>query len=99
MTPGGLTDQWLTRYPNLYCDLSATSGNTALLRDPDFAKDFVIRHQNKIMFGSDCPCTSGTVASCWAVIKLVALNQLQLSDDVKQKIYLTNAQRLLNLKV
>jgi predicted TIM-barrel fold metal-dependent hydrolase len=99
VTPGGLTDQWLTRYPNLYCDLSATSGNTALLRDPDFAKDFVIRHQHKIMFGSDCPCTSGTVASCWAVIKLVALNQLQLSDDVKQKIYLTNAQRLLNLKV
>jgi hypothetical protein len=39
-----------------------------------------------------------TVASCWAVIKLVALNQLQLADEVKQKIYLTNAQTLLNLK-
>jgi hypothetical protein len=32
------------------------------------------------------------------VIKLVALNQLQLADEVKQKIYLTNAQTLLNLK-
>jgi hypothetical protein len=58
VTPRGLTDQWLTRYPNLYCDLSATSGDTSLLRDPDFAKDFVIRHQNKIMFGTDCSCSS-----------------------------------------
>jgi len=99
VTPGGLTDIWLARYPHLYADLSATSGNTALLRDPDFAKDFVNRHQDKLMFGSDCPCTSGTVATCWSVIKLVALNQLQLSEAVKQKIYLTNAQKLLKLNV
>ena len=51
------------------------------------------------MFGSDCPCPSGSVATCWSVIKLVALNQLQLSDAVKQKIYLTNAQKLLGLKL
>jgi uncharacterized protein len=99
VTPGGLTDVWLGRYSNLYADLSATSGNTALLRDPDFAKDFVNRHQDKIMFGTDCPCQTGNTATCWAVIKLVALNQLQLSDAVKQKIYLTNAQKLLKIKI
>lgn len=99
VTPGGLTDQWLARYPNLYSDLSATSGNTGLLRDPDFAKDFVTRHQDKIMFGSDCPCTTGDRATCWSVVKLVALNQLQLSAAVQQKIYLTNAQKLLKLKL
>jgi predicted TIM-barrel fold metal-dependent hydrolase len=99
VTPGGLTDVWLGRYPNLHADLSATSGNTALLRDPDFAKDFVNRHQDKLMFGSDCPCTTGNSATCWSVIKLVALNQLQLSDEVKKKIYLTNAQKLLKLNV
>ena len=99
VTPGGLTDQWLARYPNLYADLSATSGNTGLLRDPDFAKDFAVRHQDKLMFGSDCPCTTGTAATCWSVIKLVALNQLQLSAEVQQKIYLTNAQKLLKLKI
>jgi predicted TIM-barrel fold metal-dependent hydrolase len=98
VTPGGLTDQWLARYPNLYSDLSATSGNTGLLRDPDFAKDFVTRHQDKIMFGSDCPCTTGNRATCWSVVKLVALNQLQLSPEVQQKIYLSNAQKLLKLK-
>jgi predicted TIM-barrel fold metal-dependent hydrolase len=99
VTRGGLTDVWLARYPNLHADLSATSGNTALLRDPDFAKNFVNRHQDKLMFGSDCPCPSGNVATCWSVIKLVALNQLDLSDAVKQKIYLGNAQKLLGLKV
>ncbi len=99
VTAGGLTDTWLGRYPNLYADLSATSGNTGLLRDPDFAKDFVNRHQDKIMFGSDCPCTTGSVASCWSVIKLVALNQLQLSAAVQQKIYISNAAKLLKLKI
>jgi hypothetical protein len=31
--------------------------------------------------------------------KNVALNQLQLSAEVQQKIYLTNAQKLLKLKI
>jgi predicted TIM-barrel fold metal-dependent hydrolase len=99
VTPGGLTDVWLGRYPNLFCDLSATSGNTALLRDPDFAKDFVTRHQDKIMFGTDCPCTSGAVPSCWAVIKHVAIAQLQLGAAVQEKIYYRNAQKMFGLKI
>lgn len=99
VNPGGLTDLWLARYPNLHCDLSAQSGNTALLRDPAFAKDFVTRHQDKILFGSDCPCTNGGMPTCWAGIKLVALNFLQLSDEVKRKIYLTNAQKLFKLQL
>ena len=99
VTRGGLTDLWLGRYPNLHADLSANSGNTALLRDPDFSREFVERHQDKLLFGSDCPCPSGTVATCLSVIKLVALAQLRLSPAVEQKIYLTNAQKLFGLKV
>ncbi len=99
VTPGGLTDLWLGRYPNLHCDLSAQSGNTALMRDPDFAKDFVTRHQDKIMFGSDCTCSQGGMPTCWLAIKLVALNFLQLSPEVQQKIYLTNAAKMFNLKI
>jgi len=99
VTPGGLTDQWLTRYPNLYGDLSAQSGNTAILRDPDHAKAFITRHQDKLMFGSDCPCTNGGMPTCWAAIKLVALNFLQLSPEVQQKIYLTNAQKVFGLRI
>jgi predicted TIM-barrel fold metal-dependent hydrolase len=36
--------------------------------------------------------------TCWSAIKLVALNFLQLSPEVQQKIYLTNAARMFNLK-
>jgi predicted TIM-barrel fold metal-dependent hydrolase len=57
--PGGLTDRWLSDFPNLYADTSANSGNNALSRDPDFAPAFVQRHRAKLIFGSDCSCTDG----------------------------------------
>lgn len=60
--PGGLTDRWLSDFPNLYADLSANSGNNALSRDPDFTRDFIRRHRDKLLFGSDCSCTDGNGA-------------------------------------
>ena len=57
--PGGLTDKWLSDFPNLYADMSANSGNNALSRDRDFSKGFVVRHQDKLIFGSDCSCIDG----------------------------------------
>lgn len=57
--PGGLTDKWLSDYPNLYADMSANSCNNALSRDPDFSPAFLRRHQDKLIFGSDCSCTDG----------------------------------------
>ena len=57
--PGGLTDKWLSDYPNLYADMSANSCNNALGRDPDFSRGFIDRHQTKLLFGSDCNCTDG----------------------------------------
>jgi predicted TIM-barrel fold metal-dependent hydrolase len=56
---GGLTDKWLTQFPNLYADMSANSGNNALSRDKEFSKKFVVRHQDKLIFGSDCSCSDG----------------------------------------
>jgi predicted TIM-barrel fold metal-dependent hydrolase len=56
---GGLTDKWLSDFPNLYADLSANSGNNALSRDTAFTRDFIVRQQTKLIFGSDCSCTDG----------------------------------------
>jgi predicted TIM-barrel fold metal-dependent hydrolase len=56
---GGVTDKLLADYPNLYGCLSANSGNNALSRDPAFTADFLKRHQDKLIFGSDCACTDG----------------------------------------
>jgi uncharacterized protein len=57
--PGGLTDKFLSDFPNLYADMSANSGNNALSRDRDFSRDFIVRHRSKLIFGSDCACADG----------------------------------------
>ncbi len=57
--PGGLTDKFLSDFPNLYADMSANSGNNALSRDTDFSREFIARHRSKLIFGSDCSCTDG----------------------------------------
>lgn len=59
VVPGGISDKLLSDYPNLYADLSANSGNNALTRDPEFTAGFLERHQDKLMYGSDCPCVDG----------------------------------------
>jgi predicted TIM-barrel fold metal-dependent hydrolase len=56
---GGLTDKLLADYPNLFGDLSANSCNNALSRDAEFTHGFLARHQDKLIFGSDCSCTDG----------------------------------------
>lgn len=56
---GGLTDKWLSEFPNLFGDISANSGNNALSRDTGFTRDFLIRQQKKLIFGSDCSCADG----------------------------------------
>ena len=56
---GGVTDKWLGEFPNLFADMSANSGNNAMSRDPAFTADFLKRHQDKLLFGSDCGCADG----------------------------------------
>ncbi len=105
--PGGLTDRMLSDYPNLYGDLSATSGRNSLARDPDFSRGFLARHQDKLMFGSDCGCADGHGAGqtnplpliagkCVARETLTALKDLA-SPEVFRKIAWGNAERLLKL--
>ncbi len=59
VVPGGVTDKLLSDYPNLFGDLSANSGNNGLSRDPEFTRAFLERHQDKLIFGSDCSCSDG----------------------------------------
>jgi uncharacterized protein len=59
VTRGGVTDRWLGDYANLFGDMSAVSGNNAIARDPSFTADFLKRHQDKLLFGSDCSCRDG----------------------------------------
>ncbi len=105
---GGVTDRWLRNYPNLFGDMSAVSANTALSRDPEFTADFLKRHQDKLLFGSDCSCTDGHGAGynnpaaprmagkCVARETLGVLRR-SASPDVFQKIVWGNVHRLLRI--
>jgi predicted TIM-barrel fold metal-dependent hydrolase len=106
--PGGLTDRMLTEFPNLYGDLSATSGCNALARSPVFSTDFLKRHQDKLLFGSDCGCRDGRGAGqtnpfplvagkCVARETLTALTKLT-APEIFRKITSQNAIRLLKLE-
>ena len=103
--PGGLTDRILSEFPNLYGDLSATSGRNALARSPEFSVEFLKRHQDKLVFGSDCGCRDGrgtgqtnpfplVAGKCVARETLTALTQLS-SPEIFRKITSQNVLRIL----
>jgi predicted TIM-barrel fold metal-dependent hydrolase len=97
ITPGGLTDKYLSDYPNVYGDLSAGSGFTALTRDPDFTRDFLNRHQDKLLFGSDCCDWVGTGSACQGAETIAAIRRLAPSRPVERKLLYHNAHGLFRL--
>lgn len=84
VTPGGITDRYLADYPNMYGDLSAGSGNNALARDKEHAKEFLRRHHKKLLYGSDCPDRFGQGKSCIGSKTLSLIVEL-LQDPKKQE--------------
>jgi predicted TIM-barrel fold metal-dependent hydrolase len=98
VTPGGITDRLLSDYPNVYADLSAGSGLNALLRDEDHAREFLARHQDKLMYGSDCNDSVGTGDRCSGSRCISALKRLAPAPAVLRKIFRQNAERLLEIK-
>jgi len=97
VTPGGWTDVYLSEYPNFIGDLSAGSGNNALTRDPDHARAFIERHQNQLVFGSDCVdrVGHGIICTGWATIQ--AVRQLSPSKAIERKLLYENARRIYRL--
>ena len=45
--------EYLDKYPNFNCDLSGGSGHTALSRDLNFTRKFLIDYQDRMFFGRD----------------------------------------------
>lgn len=82
--PGGRVPELLRRHPNLHADLSAGSALTALSRDPEFAKDFLLEFQDRMLYGRDN----------FDNRMQEFLNGLDLPEDVLAKIYAGNALRL-----
>ncbi len=53
VTGEGIIWRLLREHPNLYADMSATSGLNALARDPGNAKVFLSTFADKILYGTD----------------------------------------------
>ncbi|MBI3693531.1 MAG: amidohydrolase family protein [Acidobacteria bacterium] len=99
VTPGGLTDRLLSDYPNMYGDLSAGSGLNALLRDEAHAREFLARHQDKLLYGSDCSDPFGKGEKCSGSQQIATVRRLAPSPAITRKIFYSNAVRVLKIKV
>jgi len=94
VTPGGITDRYLSDYANMYGDLSAGSGLNSLKRDENQARDFLQRHQDKLIYGSDCNDLVGTVPGCQGAETIATLRRLAPSEKALRKLLSGNSKRI-----
>jgi len=97
VTKGGLTDRYLSNYPNMYGDLSAGSGLNALTRDEGFTQDFFDRHQDKLLYGSDCADAIGKGKDCDGSQIIETVGRLASTKRVERKLLYENAKKLFQL--
>lgn len=97
ITPGGLTDRYLADYPNMFADMSAGSGLNALTRDEEHTTAFFGRHQDKILYGSDCNDHFGRGPGCQGAKTIEAIRKLAPSRAVERKILFENSHKLFRL--
>jgi predicted TIM-barrel fold metal-dependent hydrolase len=93
----GITDRLLSDYPNMYGDTSAGSGLNFQTRDEEHARGFLERHQDKLLFGTDCDDRVGSGLKCDGAMILAGIRRLAPSKAVERKILYGNARRLLRI--
>ena len=100
--------KWLDTYPNFYVDVDARISE--LGRQPYTARKFLIKYQDRIMFGTDTPCNAEAYRVYFRFLETddeyidpSAAHHLQgrwmiyglyLPDEVLEKIYNKNAQKI-----
>ncbi|HVC94461.1 MAG TPA: amidohydrolase family protein [Pirellulales bacterium] len=89
IAPGGAVDELLAKFPNLFGDLSAPSGANAIGRDEKFAREFLIRRADQLLFGSDF------LEPRMDVPQFELFDKLDLPPEVEAKIFRDNARRVL----
>jgi predicted TIM-barrel fold metal-dependent hydrolase len=99
VTPGGLTDRYLSDYPNFFADMSAGSGLNALTRDEEHTKWFFNKHQDKILYGSDCADHLGRGQGCQGAGTIAMIRKHVPNKAAERKILFENAKRVLRLAV
>jgi len=94
---GGITDQLLRNYPNIYGDLSAGSGLNSMRRDEEHAQEFLERHQDKLLYGSDCWDSAGQSRGCLGTTSQDTIRRLSKTQQIERKLLHDNAKKLFKL--
>jgi hypothetical protein len=89
--PGGAIDRLMGQYPNIFGDLSAGSGANSISRDKKFGREFMVRRQDRLMFGTDF------LRPGQQVPQFEVFDSLDLPRAVQAKIFKSNATRVLKL--
>ena len=94
----------LDRYPNLYLDISARDYEIG--RQPRTARAFMIRYQDRLLFGTDMGRDKAMYQGWWRLLETAdeyipgriwwRYYGLELPDPVLRKVYRDNAKRILN---
>jgi len=87
----GTCDRLLKTYPNLYADISCTCKGSLIVRDKKFAKEFLIRNADKLLFGTDSG--SGSLGKPSAP-EFSLMQELNLPQEVEEQICRRNAEKL-----
>lgn len=104
----GRVSMWLEEYPNMYVDIDARISE--LGRQPYTARKFMIRHQDRILFGTDTPPNVDAYRVYYRFLETDdeyinadpshhrqgrwRIYGLYLPDDVLEKIYNKNALKI-----
>jgi len=89
---GGAIDRLMEAYPNIFGDLSAGSGANSIMRDYEFGREFMLRRQDRLCFGTDY------LQPGQPVPQFEMMAELKLPEDIDRKVSRGNAERLLGLE-
>ncbi len=109
----GVVSQWLDQYPNLYLEIGARISE--LGRQPNTARKFMIKYQDRVLFGTDTQPNANAYRIYYRFLETAdeyfdpagghhmqgrwMIYGLNLPDDVLEKIYNKNAQKILRAAV
>jgi len=94
----GTCDRQLQEHPNLYADMSGIVVVQVLNRDRKYAREFLIRNQDKILWATDEGWWSFGKKTQQLDQHYTFFEELDLPDEVRHKIYRGNAMKVYGLK-
>ena len=81
----------------LLASLSPSARLVAFDRDPEHAAAFLLRHQDKLMLGTDCSDPVGQGEKCSGSGQIANVRKYVTDPAVRAKIFSGNAKRILKI--